>query len=138
MRRRPHRIAERGRVRTGYYASRTADGCTGAFEVGALCIIASDGTGWEEDLPPPPWEHVSVSLATRCPTWEEMALVKSWFWEPEELVIQLHPRESQYVNQHPYCLHLWRPVGVELPEPPPITVGGGLGRMSESTRNRGF
>lgn len=74
-------------------------------------------------MPPPPWEHVSVSTATRCPTWEEMCFVKSIFWEPEDVVMQLHPRESEYVNCHPYCLHLWRPVGVPIPTPPFITIG---------------
>ena len=23
--------------------------------------------------------------------------------------MQLHPAEQEYINQHPYCLHLWRP-----------------------------
>jgi hypothetical protein len=36
----------------------------GAFRVpGGLRVIASDGEGWD---------HVSVSLPDRCPTWEEM------------------------------------------------------------------
>ena len=55
------------------------------------------------------WDHVSVSFKTRCPTWEEMCQVKSWCFEPEEAVMQLHPPESDYRNHHPFCLHLWRP-----------------------------
>jgi hypothetical protein len=69
------------------------------------------------------WEHVSVSLPTRCPTWEEMAYVKSLFWSPEDTVIQFHPPESQYVNNHPYCLHLWRNTKTEIPTPPTGLVG---------------
>lgn len=65
-----------------------------------LSIIASDGGGWD---------HVSVSLATRCPTWEEMCWVKRLFFEPDEVVMQLHPAETDYVNNHKFCLHLWRP-----------------------------
>lgn len=68
-------------------------------------------------FPPPAWEHVSVSAST-VPTWGEMCWVKSLFWEPEEVVIQYHPPESQYVNVHGRVLHLWKPVGVVLPMPP--------------------
>ena len=77
-------------------------------------VIASDGMGWE---------HVSVSRPDRCPSWEDMCLVKSLFWDEEDCVIQYHPPKSQYVNNHPYCLHLWRPVGIELPMPPSMMVG---------------
>lgn len=70
-----------------------------------------------------PWEHVSVSLTNRCPTWEEMSWVKGLFFEDEEVVVQYHPRKSDYVNHHPYCLHLWRPTRDVMPTPPPITVG---------------
>lgn len=37
------------------------------------------------------WEHVSVSFASRCPTWDEMCEVKDIFWTPEECVVQYHP-----------------------------------------------
>lgn len=80
-----------------------------------LRVIFSSGLGWD---------HVSVSLTTRCPTWEEMAYVKRVFFEPEEAVMQLHPPESEYVNNYPYCLHLWRPQGgVAIPLPPSRLVG---------------
>lgn len=65
-----------------------------------LHIIASDGGGWD---------HVSVSLPTRCPTWDEMCWVKRLFFEPHEVVMQLHPAESDHINNHQHCLHLWRP-----------------------------
>jgi hypothetical protein len=82
--------------------------------------MVSDGS---DDIP---WEHVSVSTRTRCPTWEEMCWVKSLFFEEEEAVVQYHPPRSQYVNDHAYCLHLWRPLRAELPTPPSIAVGLGL------------
>lgn len=69
------------------------------------------------------WDHVSVSTRGRCPTWEEMCWVKSLFWGDDEVVIQYHPAKSDYVNFHPYCLHLWRPAGTELPKPPAEAVG---------------
>jgi len=80
----------------------------------ALKFIASWGGGWD---------HVSVSLNDRCPTWEEMAWVKDLFFEPEETVMQLHPAKSQYGNNHPYCLHLWRPQEATIPTPPVEFVG---------------
>ena len=56
------------------------------------------------------WEHVSIQLcAKRLPTWEEMCLIKDIFWEEEEMVVQIHPKHSEYVNISE-ALHLWRPV----------------------------
>ncbi len=55
------------------------------------------------------WDHVSVSLFHRCPTWDEMKLIKDLFFEKEELVIQIHPPKSKYINIGKTCLHLWRP-----------------------------
>ena len=71
----------------------------------------------------PPWEHVSVSLRHRIPTWDEMCFVKSVFWDDEEAVVQFHPPKSQYVNYHPYTLHLWKNTFVPFPLPPMILVG---------------
>lgn len=73
------------------------------------------------------WEHVSVSLLTkcsepclieRCPKWEEMQFVKDKFFKEDECVVQFHPAKEDYVNNHPYVLHLWRPVDGTFPRPP--------------------
>lgn len=70
------------------------------------------------------WEHVSVTInRQRTPTWEVMNHVKDLFWDEEDIVIQFHPPKSQYVNRHPFCLHLWRPIGTILPLPDPKMVG---------------
>lgn len=63
------------------------------------------------------WDHVSVSLPHRCPTWDEMSMVKKLFWGEDITVVQFHPKKSEYVNNHPYCLHMWRNTerGHELP-----------------------
>ena len=66
----------------------------------SLSVRFSEGMGWD---------HISISLRHRCPTWEEMCWVKNLFFDPDDVVMQLHPAKSQYVNYHPYCLHLWRP-----------------------------
>ena len=82
------------------YCGNNGDDKNGAFKIfvngRALFCIASNGRGWE---------HVSVSP-------------KNLFFEPEETVIQFHPAQSQYVDQHQYCLHLWRPIEQEIPTPP--------------------
>ena len=76
---------------------------------------ASDGLGWE---------HVSVSLnKNRCPTWDEMCIVKDLFWDAEDCVIQFHPPKDDNISMHKYCLHLWRPIGVDFPMPPSECVG---------------
>ena len=116
------RVPEKFRVREGAMGSDESYGCNGAFIVRVLVerklvvlkVIASDGEGWE---------HVSVSRPDRVPTWAEMCAVKALFWQPEACVVQYHPPESDYVNCHPYCLHLWRPVGQEIPRPPAWMVG---------------
>lgn len=81
------------------------------FRTVTLVILADDGATSG-------WEHVSVSLPNRCPNWEEMCHVKALFWNDEESVMQFHPRRSEYVNNHPHCLHMWRERGLE-PELPP-------------------
>ena len=68
------------------------------------------------------WDHVSVSFARRCPTWEEMCKIKGIFFGPDECCVEYHPAEKDYVNVHPYCLHIWRPQNAEIPKPPKIFV----------------
>lgn len=94
---------------------KSGDSGNGIFKIfingRSFFIVASN----EED-----WEHVSVSPKNqkRCPTWEEMCAIKDMFFEAEEVVMQLHPAHSEYVNHHSYCLHLWRPLKQEIPLPP--------------------
>lgn len=110
-------VPEQFRILEGPRASVKEWGNNGAFRIDSFTlVIASDGGGWE---------HVSVSLPNlrRCPTWNEMCAIKAMFWDPEDVVMQLHPRASEYVSYHPYCLHLWRPTEAVIPEPPAIFVG---------------
>lgn len=100
---------EKCRVLKGMYASQKGDRHGAFLMPGGMVVLASDGSNWD---------HVSVSFSDRCPTWEEMCMVKDWFFDAEDAVIQYHPRKSQYRNYHPFCLHLWRPQKVTLPEPP--------------------
>lgn len=79
-----------------------------------LRVVASVGAGWD---------HVSVSRPDRCPSWDEMELVKRTFFLPHEAAMQLHVPVTEHINHHPYCLHLWRPHGREIPRPPGWMVG---------------
>ena len=117
----PGKYLESCRVTSGPMASSKDYGFNGAFFVDhptlfgqRFKIVCSDGEGWE---------HVSVSLPDRCPTWDEMCYIKSLFWGPHEAVIQIHPPQDDYVNNANFCLHLWRPVNQVLPLPPSCLVG---------------
>lgn len=69
------------------------------------------------------FEHVSISLAHRCPTWDEMCRVKDLFWDNEDVVVQFHPAKSEYVNLSKTCLHLWRWTKGIFPQPNKMEVG---------------
>lgn len=124
-------VPEQYRVISGRMGSDTSFGNNGCFVIPAYKnpfpvksgrdyeIIASDGLGWE---------HVSVKMVKKgrvlTPSWDEMCNVKGLFWDAEDVVMQLHPPESEYVNNHPNVLHLWRPNnGIGVPVPPSIMVG---------------
>jgi hypothetical protein len=118
------------RLMTGEWGSSPVEGNNGIFYVPlspsllAVCQ-ASDGLGWE---------HISISLrrgtrkkqirpVRRCPTWEEMCAIKAVFWDADDVVVQFHPAENDYINLYPYCLHLWRPTTDVIPIPPAYLVG---------------
>jgi len=69
------------------------------------------------------WDHVSVSLSNRTPTWEEMDYIKRLFFHPEEICFQLHVASAEHISNHDYCLHIWRHVDQQIPLPPPEMVG---------------
>jgi hypothetical protein len=112
-------LLDNHRIREGKLASDSSYGLQGAFQISGphgrdLAIISGIGEGWE---------HVSVSLKTRTPNWQEMCFVKDLFWTEDEVVMQLHPAKTEYVNYHQYCLHLWKPIEATIPTPPSILVG---------------
>lgn len=94
-----------------------------------LYIIADDG---RDKMEATGWEHVSLRAVKQLgvkqfrdyvPTWEEMCYAKSLFWDDEDVVMQLHPKKSEYINNHEFVLHLWRPKGIEIPTPPTVLIG---------------
>jgi hypothetical protein len=118
-------VPEKYRLTIGRMGSDSSFGNFGAFVIPSaisekriLVLIASEGAGWEHVS-----IHVEQGKAQFTPYWDEMCFVKDLFWDEEDVVMQLHPRKSQYVNNHPNTLHLWRPTGAQIPEPPSILVG---------------
>jgi hypothetical protein len=109
---------ERYRITSGLLASDASYGMNGAFVINyagtELQVIISDGCGWD---------HVSVSTRHRCPTHDEMTWIKNIFFEDEETVVHFWPKKSEYINCHPYTLHLWRKQGVDYELPPREFIG---------------
>lgn len=118
------------RVKKGEYATDDSMGNNGVFVIPHpriknyffLCIISD---GHDSTM----WEHVSIVVKShdikvkRCPTWEEMCFVKDCFWHEEETVVQYHPPKSESVDNHQYCLHLFRHIDTEIMRPPSNMVG---------------
>lgn len=127
---------EQARFTRGPMASTRAEGGYGMFQIDGPCgkslrIIASGAD--DDDAVSAGWEHVSVSTPARIPNWREMCFVKDLFWNPEDCVVQFHPPQSEYVNNHPNCLHLWRHKTATFPMPPSILVGvKGLGELNRT------
>ena len=96
------------------------DGGAGVFTSGTMrkmTVIWSYAGGWE---------HVSIDGKKRTPDWEEMCKLKDMFFDNDECCVQYHPPKSEYVNNAPYCLHIWKPIeknNGKLPTPPSILVG---------------
>lgn len=101
-------------IRTGI------DGGMGIFTKGSqkgMTVIWSYGGGWE---------HVSIDGKKRLPDWNEMCALKDMFFSDDEFCVQYHPPKSEYVNNIPYCLHIWKPIeqySGKLPMPPSLFVG---------------
>lgn len=115
------KVPEEYRIKDGHMASDESFGNNGLFlihfESYDFNVIASDGMDWD---------HVSVSIhgnPNRTPSWKQMCFIKDIFWEKDECVIQYHPPESEYVNNHNGCLHLWKPQKEKLPMPDAGMVG---------------
>jgi hypothetical protein len=130
-------VPELARIVRGQMGTDQSYGNNGAFMLESpepgwrLFLICSDGSEPDPDITDDmrEWEHVSVSARnvsetrTRIPSWKEMAYVKRLCWDAEDVVVQFHPRESEYVNCHPHVLHMWRWKAGAFPTPPPILVG---------------
>jgi hypothetical protein len=95
------------------------DGWNGSF------IVPIDGDMWHIRISDGGgWRHLSISNMQRkvMPTWQIMCRAKELFWGDDELVVQYHPPKSDYINDHPFCLHLWQCLDEPMPAPPWVFV----------------
>ena len=74
-----------------------------AFSRGRLRVLVSEA----RELDGKVWLHVSVSLSDRLPSWDQLKQVKDAFVGEERNALQVLPKKSEYVNHHPYVLHLF-------------------------------
>lgn len=111
------KTVESYRIKKGILASNRNIGNNGAFLIPfgkvELMVIISDGGGWD---------HVSVSVENRCPTWDEMHFIKTVFFDPDETVIQYFPPVKKYINFCGNCLHMWRKQNHTYELPPSYMV----------------
>lgn len=114
--------------------------CEDGFQGGAFCVpSATDPTGELRVLiSNHEWEHASVSLIDRCPSWAEMCQIKNLFWGDDEWCVQYHPASTDYVNLSETCLHIWRPLNDKMPCPPTWMVGPKDGESHKDCINAGM
>jgi hypothetical protein len=110
-----YRIINDGLIKL--YGEKIKSSIMGAFAVPykntELKLLASIEKGWD---------HISVSLPNRCPTWEEMDYIKHMFFKENEVAFQYHVTKENHINIHPNCLHLWRPQKMIILLPPKTLV----------------
>lgn len=107
------------RVKSGMWSSHDTDE-HGLFFIKTMKgdVLKVLSSGWSNR----DWYHVSVSLPNRCPTWSEMCMIKDLFFG-DVVAIQFHPKKSEYINNHPYCLHLWANMNEQIKTPHHSLVG---------------
>jgi len=71
----------------------------GIFRENQLLVIVSIDAGM--------W-HLSVSHASRYPTFDEIRDVRYKYLPNDITVAMLYPPKEQYVNLHNNCFHLWQ------------------------------
>lgn len=113
------RITAANTERPSRIASSPSDGWNGHF------MVPLEGEFWQVRLSDGMgWKHLSVTNAQRkaLPPWNVMCRLKEFFYGDDEWAVQFHPAKEDYINDHPFVLHLWAPLNDELPKPPIIMV----------------
>lgn len=54
-----------------------------------------------------PLLHVSFSYERHLPSWADVKTVKATFFGPDRDAMMVLPCEADYVNLHPFTMHLW-------------------------------
>ena len=60
--------------------------------------------------------HISLSNPHRLPTYEEMKTARYRICPDVKYMAQIFPPESEFVNVHPNCLHLYELESREIPQ----------------------
>ena len=93
-------------------------------DIGVGVIVTTDirdGNGWL---------HVSVSRSDRIPSRRDMAAVKEHFIGDDRDAVEYWPRAAEYVNDHPFVLHLWARADGQRILPDMRTHDDVVGRLS--------
>jgi len=69
----------------------------GTFEFGECMVMVGLEAGW----------HMSISHRSRLPTYDEIKGARYKLLPDDVYMAQIFPPEKEFVNVHPYCLHLW-------------------------------
>ena len=64
---------------------------------GSRVIVSKDNGLW----------HLSISYPHRLPTYDELKKARYKYLPDVHYATQIFPPESEFVNVHPYVLHLW-------------------------------
>jgi hypothetical protein len=97
---------------------RKRDGIHYVQSISGLSLIVSGDTEWDGRR----WIHMSIACPWRMPTWMELVAAKEMVIGRDAYAVQVIPPRNEYVNQHPYCLHLFSCIdGHPLPD---FTRGG--------------
>lgn len=59
--------------------------------------------------------HLSIAHNRRYPTWDEIRDIRYALVPDEVMVAMFLPPRREYVNQHPYCFHLFEVIESEVP-----------------------
>lgn len=73
-----------------------------SFRKGNIVVIYSIA----QELDNKHWIHLSLSRPNKYPTYDEIKRIKEIFIGNEKAII-IFPKDSNFVNLHPYCFHLW-------------------------------
>jgi hypothetical protein len=95
-----------GPVNLGAIGWRYLCAAAGSFK-GLEVIESSGGPGMYGPDDKADWLHTSVAYGHKLPSWEELGMVKRIFVGPNMQSIMVFPPAKEYVNIHPYVLHLY-------------------------------
>lgn len=68
--------------------------------------------------------HCSIAHPRRMPTWDEVRAARTRYTPDQVPMALVLPSAECYVNEHPYCLHVWE-LRDPFPEWTPATPNDG-------------